>query len=119
MLLYPLYISPDLTFDSSLTLLELEVQLQSMSLHKDSAAPDDTPAEPSPTSSEESNKSVSQDAPFLNELQLVNEPNVSLAAIIKGVAATPLTNFEKKAALINVEMDKFGMGRYQICIWFL
>jgi len=38
---------------------------------------------------------------------------------LKGTAAKPLTTFEKKAALINAEMDKFGFGRYQICIWFL
>jgi hypothetical protein len=34
-------------------------------------------------------------------------------------AAKPLNTFEKKAALINAELDKFGLGKYQICIWFL
>ncbi|KAF2214079.1 hypothetical protein CERZMDRAFT_111022 [Cercospora zeae-maydis SCOH1-5] len=36
-----------------------------------------------------------------------------------GSATSPLTAFEKKAALINAEIDNFGFGRYQICIWFL
>ena len=45
--------------------------------------------------------------------------DISFASIIKGTTATPLTVFERKAALINAEMDKFGMGRYQWCIWFL
>jgi len=49
----------------------------------------------------------------------VRETDLSLSSILKGTAATPLTNFERKAALINAELDKFGMGRYQWCIWFL
>lgn len=57
--------------------------------------------------------------PIHNELQLASETDISLGAIIKGTATKPLTTFEKKAALINAEMDKFGLGRYQICIWFL
>lgn len=57
--------------------------------------------------------------PIHNELQLATETDISLGAIIKGTATKPLTTFEKKAALINAEFDKFGMGRYQICIWFL
>ena len=57
--------------------------------------------------------------PIYNDLELVDSPDLSFAAIIKGTAATPLNTFEKKAALINGELDKFGLGRYQICIWFL
>lgn len=44
---------------------------------------------------------------------------LSLGAVIKGTASRPLTTFEKKAGLINYELDKFGLGRYQLCIWFL
>lgn len=52
-------------------------------------------------------------------LEHVDHVEISLGSILKGTAAAPLTTFEKKAALINAEMDKFGMGKYQICIWFL
>ncbi|RAO71442.1 uncharacterized protein BHQ10_007454 [Talaromyces amestolkiae] len=36
-------------------------------------------------------------------------------------SALPLraTPFERKAALVNAELDKFGFGRYQKCIWTL
>lgn len=47
------------------------------------------------------------------------EASLSIGNILKGTAAHSLTPFEKKAALINAELDKFGMGRYQWCIWFL
>lgn len=57
--------------------------------------------------------------PIYNEVELVSETEMSFGQILKGTAGKPMTNFEKKAALINAEMDKFGMGRYQICIWFL
>lgn len=57
--------------------------------------------------------------PIYNDVERVDQTDLSLAAILKGTAANPLNVFEKKAALINVEIDKFGMGRYQICIWFL
>jgi hypothetical protein len=57
--------------------------------------------------------------PVYNKLELVSEDNLTFNAILRGTAAVPLNTFEKKAALINVELDKFGMGRYQICIWFL
>lgn len=57
--------------------------------------------------------------PVYNELELVSKTDVSFAAILKGTAARPLNAFEKKAALINLELDKFGLGKYQICIWFL
>jgi hypothetical protein len=57
--------------------------------------------------------------PIYNELELVSDENLSFNAILKGTAAHPLNTFEKKAALINGELDKFGLGRYQICIWFL
>ena len=45
--------------------------------------------------------------------------DISFSSIIKGTASKPMTVFERKAALVNAEMDKFGMGRYQWCIWFL
>tara|TARA_R110002003_G_scaffold722_2_gene21321 strand:+ start:3988 stop:5553 length:1566 start_codon:yes stop_codon:yes gene_type:complete len=57
--------------------------------------------------------------PIYNNLELVSSENLTFSAIIKGTAAHPLNTFEKKAALINAEIDKFGLGRYQICIWFL
>jgi hypothetical protein len=57
--------------------------------------------------------------PIYNNLELVSSENLTFAAILKGTAAHPLNTFEKKAALINAELDAFGMGRYQICIWFL
>lgn len=47
------------------------------------------------------------------------EAGLSIGNILKGHSAHNLTPFEKKAALINAELDKFGMGRYQWCIWFL
>ncbi|THW36564.1 MFS general substrate transporter [Aureobasidium pullulans] len=47
------------------------------------------------------------------------EAGLSMGNVFKGNAAHSLTTFEKKAALINAELDKFGMGRYQWCIWFL
>ena len=59
------------------------------------------------------------EVPIYNDVERVSSPDISLGAILRGTAANPLTTFEKKAALINVEIDKFGMGRYQICIWFL
>jgi len=61
----------------------------------------------------------SAELPIHNNLQLASETDLSLGSIIKGTATKPLTTFEKKAALINAEIDKFGMGKYQICIWFL
>lgn len=57
--------------------------------------------------------------PVYNNLELVSSENLTFTAILKGTAAHPLNTFEKKAALINAELDKFGLGRYQICIWFL
>lgn len=48
-----------------------------------------------------------------------SETNFSFAAIIKGEATQHLTPFERKAALINTELNNFGLGRYQLCIWFL
>lgn len=55
-------------------------------------------------------------------LQGIENPTttqISLRDILSGNAHAPLTAFEKKAALINAEIDNFGFGRYQICIWFL
>ncbi|WWD21402.1 hypothetical protein CI109_105887 [Kwoniella shandongensis] len=60
-----------------------------------------------------------QEYPIHSDIPLVDEKDLSFAAIMKGTAATPLTIFEKKAALINAEIDHFGFGKYQICIWFL
>ncbi|KAF1979122.1 sugar transporter-like protein [Bimuria novae-zelandiae CBS 107.79] len=57
--------------------------------------------------------------PIYNDVERVSSTDLSFGAILRGKAANPLTPFEKKAALANVELDKFGMGRYQICIWFL
>lgn len=57
--------------------------------------------------------------PIYNDLETASSEDLSLGAILRGTAAKPLNTFEKKAALINVELDKFGLGRYQICIWFL
>ena len=57
--------------------------------------------------------------PIINDVERADKTDLSFAAILKGTAANPLNTFEKKAALINVELDKFGLGKYQICIWFL
>jgi hypothetical protein len=57
--------------------------------------------------------------PIYNDLETASSEDLSIGAILRGTAAKPLNTFEKKAALINVELDKFGLGRYQICIWFL
>lgn len=64
-------------------------------------------------------KSSDVQIPVYNNVELVSETDLSFAAILKGTAANPMNTFEKKAALINLELDNFGMGRYQICIWFL
>jgi hypothetical protein len=53
------------------------------------------------------------------DIEHADPTDLSFAAMLRGTAANPLNTFEKKAALINVEIDKFGLGRYQICIWFL
>lgn len=65
------------------------------------------------------NSRTQVEVPIYNDVERVAETDMSFAAILKGTAANPLTTFEKKAALINVEIDNFGLGRYQICIWFL
>lgn len=57
--------------------------------------------------------------PVYNDLETASAEDLSIGAILRGTAAKPMNTFEKKAALINVELDKFGLGRYQICIWFL
>ncbi|KAI4836956.1 MFS general substrate transporter [Aureobasidium sp. EXF-8845] len=53
------------------------------------------------------------------KVDIAPEAGLSIGNILKGQSAHALTPFEKKAALINAELDKFGMGRYQWCIWFL
>lgn len=65
------------------------------------------------------NSILSPQVPIYNEVELTSETDLSFGSILKGTAAKPLTTFEKKAAFINAELDKFGMGRYQWCIWFL
>ena len=57
--------------------------------------------------------------PIYSQVEPASELDLSIGAILKGTAAKPLTNFEKKAALINAELDKFSLGRYQLCMWFL
>ncbi|KAB5546823.1 sugar transporter-like protein [Coniochaeta sp. 2T2.1] len=59
------------------------------------------------------------DIPIYSQLEAASQTDLSFAAIIRGNATKPLNTFEKKAALVNLELDKFGLGRYQICIWFL
>lgn len=60
------------------------------------------------------------DIPIYNsDVELVSETDLTFSAIMRGTAANPRTTFEKKAAFINAELDKFGLGRYQLCIWFL
>ncbi|ORY26803.1 sugar transporter-like protein [Naematelia encephala] len=61
-----------------------------------------------------------QNNPILqSEVGIASANDLTFGTILKGTAANPLTTFERKAALINAELDNFGMGRYQICIWFL
>ncbi|KAJ5581216.1 hypothetical protein N7450_007517 [Penicillium hetheringtonii] len=50
----------------------------------------------------------------------IQESNhVSMSDVMNGTVAQELTPFERKAALVNAEIDKFGFGKYQQCIWFL
>jgi hypothetical protein len=77
---------------------------------------DSTKSDESPSHEEHAN---SQQFPVYNRLEAVTSTDMSFGTILKGTTAVPLTTFEKKAALINAEMDKFGLGRYQLCIWFL
>ena len=35
------------------------------------------------------------------------------------VTSSPPRLYERKAALVNVELDAMGLGRYQKCIWVL
>ena len=46
--------------------------------------------------------------PIYNEVELVNAPDLSFGSILKGSAATPLTLFEKKAALVNASVFTIG-----------
>lgn len=57
--------------------------------------------------------------PVNNNLEVYDQPDLSFSSIMRGTAANKLTVFEKKAAYINAELDAFGMGKYQWCIWFL
>ncbi|KAK5029526.1 hypothetical protein LTS07_005988 [Exophiala sideris] len=45
--------------------------------------------------------------------------HLTVADMLKGTASHDLTPFERKAALINAEIDKMGFGKYQKCIWLL
>ncbi len=45
---------------------------------------------------------ANQYIPVVNGLDVMHEKNLTFSAIIKGNAAVPLTNFERKAALINM-----------------
>ena len=72
-----------------------------------------------PVEREQSRKHSRVEIPIYNDVERIDHTDLTFASILKGTAATPLNTFEKKAALINVEIDKFGMGKYQICIWFL
>lgn len=57
--------------------------------------------------------------PIYNDVEAASSEDLSIGAILRGTATKPMNTFEKKAALINVELDKFGLGKYQLCIWFL
>jgi hypothetical protein len=43
----------------------------------------------------------------------------SSGVIEEATPVTPRIIFERKAALVNAEIDKFGFGKYQQCIWML
>lgn len=47
-------------------------------------------------------RATDQHIPIYNELEFVSETDLSFNSILKGTAANPLTNFEKKAALVNL-----------------
>ncbi|KAL2206298.1 sugar transporter-like protein [Sarocladium strictum] len=42
-----------------------------------------------------------------------------LQGALSGNVQTELTHFERRAALINTELETLGFGRYQQCIWLL
>ncbi|KAL2784610.1 major facilitator superfamily domain-containing protein [Aspergillus keveii] len=42
-----------------------------------------------------------------------------LQGTLQGTVQHELTHFERKAHLINEELDRLGFGRYQQCIWML
>lgn len=55
-----------------------------------------------PTTFDTSNKQAPNHAfPVYNELETVSKTDLTFSSILKGTAANPLTNFEKKAALVN------------------
>jgi hypothetical protein len=43
----------------------------------------------------------------------------SSGIIEESTPVNPRIIFERKAALVNAEIDKFGFGKYQRCIWML
>lgn len=45
--------------------------------------------------------------------------DVSNGDMAESASIDERTLFERKAALINAEIDKFGFGKYQWCIWVL
>ena len=52
--------------------------------------------------------------PVINDLEVMHEKDLSFAAILKGTAAIPLTNFERKAALINVYVSIWHLGFVEV-----
>ena len=58
--------------------------------------------EQNPPTYNTSNKQAPNHAfPIYNELETVSKTDLTFSSILKGTAANPLTNFEKKAALVN------------------
>lgn len=83
------------------------------------AAPPGYTVNGSDLTTEKSRKPSIANIPIYNKLELVDQTQMTVGDVLRGTAAKPMDAFEQKAALINVELDKMGFGRYQICIWFL
>jgi hypothetical protein len=62
---------------------------------------DDKDSQPYPVEKSHSRVQI----PIYNDVERIDHTDLSFAAILKGTAANPLTTFEKKAALINVEIE--------------
>ncbi|OCF45107.1 hypothetical protein I317_00908 [Kwoniella heveanensis CBS 569] len=75
--------------------------------------------QPAPPYTVDGNTAEKLPAALHSDVPIVDTGDFGLRSILAGNASNPLTTFEKKAALINAEMDKFGFGRYQTCIWLL
>ncbi|KAL2865902.1 major facilitator superfamily domain-containing protein, partial [Aspergillus lucknowensis] len=67
--------------------------------------------------------SVSDDDKIKQDVSEQQEHEHSRGSILQGTLQGnvhhELTYFERKASLINEELDKFGFGKYQQCIWML